>query len=155
MANSGVFHGARAVMAINGKAVGIFTSVSYGVNYDVAPIYTLGKYGPQTTEITGVEPIAVQCSGWRIVDAGPYSDKAGGMMPKLQDLVNAGEITISIYDRQNPTKAVMEVFNCRCQGFSTSVSSRSLQEISVSFIGLSLQDEEGDQNEVDAVSLPT
>lgn len=147
-------NGGRAVMTVNGKVVGLFTTCSWSFNIDVAPVFTLGKYGPQRTEVVGYEPVNVSCSGWRIVDAGPHSDKTGAMVPKLQDLITAPEITLAIYDRQDPTKPIMEVFNARATGYQTSVSSRSLQEISVSFIGLKVQDEEGEQNEVGAVELP-
>jgi hypothetical protein len=142
-------------MAVNGQVVGIFTSVQYGVQYDVAPVYALGRFGPQALEYVGMSPISVSCSGWRVIDAGPYSKKVGNLVPKLQELLNAGDITLSLYDRQNSSKPIMEVFNCKSEGFSTSVANRSLQEISVNFVGLTFQDEEGEQNEPGATSLPT
>lgn len=146
MANSKpkVMHGARAIMAVAGQPVGLFTNVSYHVQYDVAPVNILGRYGPVTTEYVGAEPVQVNCNGWRVLDHGPFAviGKNGErLVPTLNELITAEEITLTIYDRQDPTKKVMEVVGCRSQGFQGGMASRSLSEMSVSFIGLVLTDE--------------
>ena len=140
-----VMHGARAIMSVAGQVVGIFTNVSYGVQYDVSPLYVLGRFSAIQTEYTGMEPVQVTCSGWRVLNKGPYAamgQSGQRMVPKLQELLTAQDITLSIYDRQDNTTPIMEVTNCKAQGWNTTIQSRTLQEITVNFIGLIFSDEE-------------
>lgn len=149
MANS-VLHGSRAILAIDGAPCGLFTSADYGVNYDAQAIPILGRFGPAEIVITGQEAINVNLRGWRVMDHGPYAD---GKMLKLQDLLNAVDVTVSLLDRVTG-KPIMTVTGCRVTSFSTSTSARAPQELSISLIGLKFTDESGDQGEVGAADLP-
>ena len=136
--------------------MGIFTNCSYGVTYDAQPVSILGRYGPTEIAYTGAEAINVSMSGWRVIGHGPHqmgSDPANSV-PKLQDLLHHEDTTVSIYDRQDDTTPVMVVVGFRLTGYSTSVSARGIQEISVTGLGLRLTDESGDQGEPGAVDLP-
>lgn len=154
-----LMHGARAIMAVAGQVVGIFQSVNYQYALDVQVANILGRYTAAASEYTGVEPVQVSCTGWRVIDNGPFAviGKNGErLVPRLQDIVSAEDITITIYDRQDPTKKILEVLQCKSQGVSGGYSARSLSEISVNFIGLAMTDENApEQGEVGGTSLPT
>jgi hypothetical protein len=141
-----IMHGARAKVTIHGTTVGIFTNVSYGMQYDIQPAFILGRFSPAELAYTAAEPISLSCSGWRVIDNGPFS-AAGGTMPKLQDLLTAEDMTFSIEDRQTE-KNIMTVTGVRHQGFQTSITPRALEEMTLNFMGLILTDETNtDQNE--------
>lgn len=136
-------HGSRAQLMINGQIVGIYTSVSYRVRYDVNPVYILGRFSPAELVITGAEPVSVNCSGFRVVDNGPHK---AGAVPKLQDLLEYEDVSLAIWDRQSK-KIIMTVVNVTPTGYDQSIASRSLAEMSVEYLGLRLSDEDGEQEE--------
>jgi len=148
MGQARTMHGARAKLAIvdptgSFKVVGLFSNVSYGVTYDMQPIYILGKHAPGEIVPTGQEAVTVTATGFRVVDNGPH---VAGKVPKLQDLLMMDDLGLAIIDRQTG-KTVMQVFNVRPTGYQTTVGARGVQEITVNFIGIRIQDESGDQNE--------
>lgn len=147
MGQAKTMHGARAKLAIvsgtDFKVVGLFSNVSYGVTYDMQPIYILGKHAPAEIVPTGQEAVTVTATGFRIVDNGPH---VAGKVPKLQDLLNHEDLGLAIIDRQTG-RTIMQVFNVRPTGYQTTVGARGVQEITVNFIGIRIQDESGDQSE--------
>ena len=147
MANK-IMHGARAQVIINGKTVGIFTNVSYGMTLDVQPAFVLGRFSPVELAYTAAEPIGISASGWRVVDHGPFQDTA---MPRLQDLLVAEDMTFSIYDRQTD-KNIMPVVGVKHSGFNTSVAPRALEEMTLNFVGLKLSDEFAENEEAKGAS---
>lgn len=150
-APSKTMHGARAQLYIDGNLSGVFNQASWGVAYDASPVYILGRYSPAEIALTSQEPVSLTLSGWKIVSAnsndysGPYSE-IGGKMSNLQDLLNAGDITVQIVDRLT-NQIILNVINVRTTGYSTSVSARGLEEITVSMVGLIASDESGTQAE--------
>lgn len=150
-----VMHGARAVLAVgdadNTKKVGIFNNVSYGVAYDANPIYLLGRFNPAEIALTGQEPVSVTASGWRMIDEGPHVQ---AKVPHLKDLLSNPTIMLTIVDRQSG-ETIMHVDQCVVTGYTTSLASRTPQEITVNFMGLAITDE-SDPNDGDAgaVNLP-
>ncbi len=145
--------GARCKLYVNGQIVGIFSSVSYGVTYDASPIYILGRYNAAELVYTGMDVVNVTCTGFRVMDNGPYE---AASVPQLQDLLNHEDITLQIIDRQatDPTKAnVMTVSGVRPLGFSTSSSARGVNDLTVNFQGMLLEDESGNQDDVGAVNF--
>lgn len=131
-------HGSRCQLFVSGQIVGIFNSVNYSVRYDATPIHILGRFSPAEIVLSGAEPVSVSATGWRVVDSGPY--KVAGLS-KLQDLLNNEDITLSIFDRQSGAE-IMTVVGVRATGFSTSITNRGVQEVTVDFMGLRLSDEE-------------
>lgn len=157
MAQARVMHGARAILYIGGRPRGIFTNVSYAVNYNVASVDGLGRFGPHEIVLTGMDPISVSASGWRLVSSqengqrGPHVEAA---VPKLQDLLRHEDTTITIVDRQNPDgRPLLNVVGIRPTGYSTSINAKGLQEFGVSFVGLVANDETGEQYEEGAATL--
>lgn len=162
MAKSKVLHGARAVLWIGSTPIGIFNNVSYGVTYDISPVFILGRTGAAELAYTGMEVIQVTAAGFRILENGPFAvvdkDSGASLIPKLQDVLNYQDLVISLHDRleTDPTRGIiMELTNVKPQGFSSSVGARGLQEMTCTFLGLHLSDESGSNNEdPTAVDLP-
>lgn len=143
---SKVLHGARATVWINGKLIGIFTNVSWGLSYDAQPAYILGRFSPAEIDYTAQEMVSISASGWRIYDKGPHvsPEQGGAGIPRLQDLLNADYAVFEIFDRANPGRPIMKVTDVRHTGYSQSVSSRQLTEISMTFVGRNVDAENGD-----------
>jgi hypothetical protein len=132
-ANNKVIHGARCVVSVAGNPVGVFTSVSYGVNYSHQPIYILGKASAAEIAMTGMDVVTIQCHGWRVLGHGPFAGSqntsanaasgsssatpsSGGAsssgdssstgdvgMAKLQDVLSAGAVSVAIIDKSVQT----------------------------------------------------
>lgn len=138
--------GARAKLGIieggpDGKAkfVGIFNSVSYSLTYDAQPAYILGRYSPAEIEYTAQEPVQITASGWRVIKHGPHRD---GKVPALKDLLTHEYLSLVVEDRQqggatDDPKGRIAVFrNVRPTGYSTTITARQLEEITVTFVGI-------------------
>lgn len=138
-----VVSGARATLGFvdpsNGQAkpVGIFNNVSYGLTYDAQPVYILGRYSPAEIDYTAQEPVNVTCSGWRVVDHGAHVE---GKMPNLADLMNHEYLTLDVTDRQTG-KSIARITGIRPTSYSTTISARNLEEVTVTFVGLLVNDE--------------
>lgn len=146
-----VFTGPRAVVSVDNQVVGLFENCTYGANVGVEPIHLLGKFGPDEITPTSYEAIQVNCSGFRVINQGVHILPK---FPKLQDLLNLGTITISIRDRQTGS-LIMTVIGCVPTSYNSGVQARSTSRISVSYTGLKLVDESGDQAEGNgATQLP-
>lgn len=150
-----VMSGARAKLAIveNGRAryVGIFQSVSYGLTYGAEPVYVLGNYGPVEIEYTSQDAVSISCSGWRAVEHGPHKEAS---VPHLQDILLHEYMELMIEDRQSKETGkpdqiarVAKFRNVRPIGYSTSISARQLEEVTVQFLGIRVDDESGDNHE--------
>lgn len=141
MALSSTLTGARCKLYIDGIPVGTFSSVSYGVDYDVQDVYTLGKFNAQEIVYTGMSTINVQVQGFKVANFGPYADI---QVPKLQDLLLHNDITLQITDRRNvgnKAENVLTVYNVRPVSYNTDHQIRSLSTLNVTFRGITLADD--------------
>lgn len=148
MAAPKVMNGARAKMGIydptTGQThiVGIFNNVSYNMTYEAQPAYILGRFSAAEIDFTSADLVSITATGYRVIDHGPFVE-AG--VPKLQDLLLSEYITLVIIDRQreavNGDGRIATFRNCRATGFSTTISARNLEEITVNFVGISMDDE--------------
>jgi hypothetical protein len=150
-----VMNGARAKLAIieNGKSryVGLFQNVSYGLTYSAEPVYILGNFAPVEIEYTSQDAVQITCSGWRVIERGPFAEAS---VPKLQDLLLHEYMELVIEDRQSRERGLPDQIvriakfrNVRPIGFSTQISARQLEEITVNFIGIKVDDESADNHE--------
>lgn len=142
MARAQTVHGARAKLIIDGTLQGSFSNVSYGLTYDMQPIYTLGRFSPAEIVPVGQEAIAISATGFRIVGNGPH---VAAKVPKLQDLLQHEDIELTIEDRQT-NQATFKVVGVRPTGYTTAIGARGVQEITVNFLGIR-QSDESDGNE--------
>lgn len=145
-----VLTGPRAVVSVDNQVVGLFESCTYGTNIGTEPIHLLGRFGPDEITPTSYEAVTINCSGFRVVDQGVHQLPK---MPRLQDLLSLGPVTISIRDRQTGD-LIMTAIGCIPNSYSSGVNARATSRIQITYIGLKVTDESGDQEEAGAVSLP-
>jgi hypothetical protein len=148
MAAPKVMSGARAKMGIYDpstgltRVVGLFNNVSYNMTYEGQPAYILGRYSAAEYDYTSMDVISITASGFRVIDHGPYVDAA---LPKLQDLLLSEYISLTIIDRQREAQGLdgrIAIFkNVRVMGFNTTLSARNLEEVTVNFVALTMDDE--------------
>jgi hypothetical protein len=151
MATPKIVHGARALFSVDGKVVGVFTNVRYSVAYDTQAAFILGRASAAEIDYTGMEPVSVSASGWRVIDNGPH---VSARLPPLETLLTADYIQLSIIDRITQ-KTIAQINDCRATNFSTSISPKQLTEYSVDFVGLLADDETVTNHEAtDAANLP-
>jgi hypothetical protein len=145
-----VLTGPRAVVSVDNQIVGLFESCTYGANVGTEPIHILGRFGPTEITPTSYEAVSINCSGFRVVGQGAHILPK---FPRLQDLLNLGPVTISIRDRQTG-ELIMTAIGCIPNSYSTGVNARATSRVQVSYIGLKVTDESGDQEEAGATDLP-
>lgn len=148
--------GARALFQIvdpntGPLTVGIFNSCSWGLAYDTADIYVLGRYSADEIIYTAQETVRVSCSGWKVVGHGAHQD---AKVPHLQDLLNHQYIELQIVDRQTG-QTIAKIHSVRPEGYSTSLSARQPEEITVTFKGLLVDDESQPANAESVTAVGT
>lgn len=139
-------HGARARVQMSGidtngnqftRTIGIWNEISYTVDFDVAAVAILGRFSPAELVTTGVNPVAISASGYRIVNHGVYADCG---ITKLQDLLRQEGVTIDIQDRQTGA-TLFTVSGCVPTRHHGGYPVKALSSLSVDFLGLSYGDE--------------
>lgn len=148
MAAPKTFHGARALVYQAGptgtKLMGTFNTFSYGLNYDVAPVPILGRHSVAELVYTGSEPVRCSATGWRVPGNGPH---VSGAMPHLGQLLTADYIELSVVDRQDPRVIIAHIKSVRPESYSTTIATKSLTEVTHTFVGILVDDESGDNIE--------
>jgi len=131
--------------------LGIFNNVSYGLTFDAQPAYLLGRFSPAALEYTAQEPVRISATGWRVVGHGGHKD---GKIPNLKDLLNSDYLTLVIMDRQT-NRNIATIREVRALSYDTTINSRNLTEITVTFQGLLVDDEDTQNSEsANASDLP-
>lgn len=143
-------HGARAKVAINGQVVGIWTTFSFSFSLDVTPSFILGRFGPAALTTTGYEPVAITAGGWRVVDNSFF--RVGGI-PDLKSLLQQEDLLLTVIDRTTD-KVLAEIKGCLPSGVSVNLSSKQLSDGTNSYLGMLLNTEDWEGEEVGAVELP-
>lgn len=147
---SKVMTGARAKVYVNNQLCGIFESCSYNMNIGTEPIFLLGRFSPDEITPTSYEAITLNCNGFRVVNNGPHVLPA---VPKLQDLLTLEAVTIAVVDRQTNT-TILTAIGCVPNSYNGNHNAKATSRVSITYTGLRLSDESGDQDESGAVSLP-
>jgi hypothetical protein len=134
----GVYNPATGLTTIKGS----FQSVSWGLNYNLEPIHTLGNYAPKELVYTSQDAISITGSMWRSYDHGPHAEAD---IPALQALLRHESLELVLTDKQAEDKGldgrIAKFRGVRPQGYSTSVGARNTIEASVSFMALTVDDE--------------
>ena len=154
---SKTMHGARGKVYIadpnTGKQelIGIFNTISWGLTFDVQPVFLLGRYSPDELVYTAMEPVSVQCSGFKVVGAGPHKL---AKMPNVRDLLTHEYIQLVINDRQTG-RDIAKIHSVRPVSYSTTLNARNLEEISITYVGMLVDDEDTQLVErADSTTLP-
>lgn len=150
-------HGARGKVFIadpnTGKPelIGIFNSITWGLTYDVQPVFLLGRSGPDELVYTAQEPITVSCGGFRVVGAGVHKL---AKMPNVKDLLTHEYLQLVINDRQTG-RDIAKIHSVRPVSYGTTLTARNLEEINITYMGLLVDDEDTQLAErPDAATLP-
>lgn len=162
MAAPAVMNGARAKLAISEpggavsstQVVGLFSSVSFGLSYHAEPAYILGRYSPAEIDYTSQDVVSITCTGWRVYKHGAH---ATAKVPRLADLLTSDYLSLAVYDRQQKDgeRPMAQFRFVRPTGYSTTLSARGMNEITVHFSGILVDDESGDNNEhTESTNLP-
>jgi len=143
-----VMSGARGKLGIYDPStnevtvVGLFSSVSYGVIYDVQPAYILGRYSPAALEYTSQEPVNMTCNGWRVIGHGPHRD---AKVPRLSDLILHDYLEMAVMDRQleagGGDSRIAKIRGIRPSGYTTGLSARQLEDMTTTYTGMLVDDE--------------
>ena len=154
-----IMSGARAIVTMidpagqTTKTLGIYNNLSYHVVYDVQAAFILGRYGPAALDYTAVEAVNITAQGYRVINHGPHAD---AMVPLIQDLMTVGDLTFLITDRANPTIILAKITGVRSTGYSTALTAKQLEELTLPYMGLLVSDENLTENGEgsDAAQLP-
>jgi hypothetical protein len=139
--------GARALVYVNNKLVGIFESCTVANTTSTEAIHLLGRYTPAEIAITAKEAVNVTCSGFRVAGNGKTVLPA---MPKVQDLLNFEPFTIAVVDRQSagPNPVPLEtIIGCVPTSDNTNYNAKATSRVNISYIGIISSDEAGAQSE--------
>jgi hypothetical protein len=151
----GVMSGARAKLGFydsNTKDtvfLGIYSSVSYNYSIDVQPVYILGSYSAASLDNVSMDTIHLSCSGWRVVNHGPMAE---AKFPRLDQLANAGYLSMAIFDRQSDL-CIANVTKVRPVGFSGGFTMRTLATVDMTYMGILLSDETAKDNDESPSSM--
>jgi len=154
MAAAKTMTGARAQVLIvdpntgEGKVVGIFNNISYGLVYGAEAISILGRYSPAEIVYTSQEAVSISASGWRVIGAGPHTT---AKVPKLADLLRHEYIELAIFDRDTQ-KRVAKIHSVRPTSYNTALVNRQPEEVSITFMGLLVDDEDTENSELPGAS---
>lgn len=163
MAASQVMTGARAKLGIYDpstgltRVIGLFNNVSWGLSYEAQEAYILGAYAPAEITYTAQNPVNITCSGYRVIEHGPHIE---GGLPRLQDLLLHEYIEIVVLDREREMRGldarVAKFHRVRPTGYTTTLNARNQQEMSMTFVGILVDDESTTNIELpNAASLPS
>ena len=131
--------------------VGIFSQISWGLTYDVQPVFLLGRFGADELVYTAQEPVSIQCSGFRVVGAGVHKL---AKMPNVMDLLQHEYLQIVVSDRQTG-KDIATFHSVRPVSYNTTLNARNMEEVSVNYMGLLVDDEDTKNAELPgATTLP-
>jgi hypothetical protein len=148
MAAPKVMSGARAKVGVydaqtgETKFIGMFSNLSYGVTYDVQPAFILGAFGAAEIDYTAVDVVNISASGWRIIGHGWHVD---GRLPRVQDLLLHEYLELVVVDRASEAQGldprIARIRNVRPTSGQGGFSSRSLSEVTLTYMGLLVDDE--------------
>jgi hypothetical protein len=153
--------GARAKVYVNNKLIGIVNSINYSHNLGVVPVQTLGRFTTNELVMTSSEPISGSMSGFRVLNNGMYrqgeSQDAGITnsaveLNRLQDLLSAGYTTVQVIDRQTDV-TLANIKDVVITGYNVGINAKDIANVSINFIGISIEDEGGIQAEVSPVTF--
>ena len=139
--------GARALVYVNNKLVGIFESCTVANTLSTEAIHLLGRYTPAEIAITAKEAVNVTCSGFRVAGNGINVLPA---VPLVQDLLTFEPFTIAVVDRQSsganpvPLETIQGVVPTND---NTNYNAKATSRVNISYLGTISSNEAGAQSE--------
>ena len=150
-----VMSGARAKVGFyDGNQVtyiGIYADISYGVSYQVEPVYILGSYAAAGLDYTSMDPVYITATGYRVINHGWFAD---AKFPSLAELMFHTPLTMSVYDRQTETE-IAKITGVRPASANGGFNAKMLSSSTHSYVGLLVHDESKKDNiDPTAMTLP-
>src|ERR1700722_3596319 len=127
--------GARALVYVNNKLVGIFESCTVANTLSTEAIHLLGRYTPAEIAIKAKEAVNVTCSGFRVAGNGINVLPA---VPLVQDLLTFEPFTIAVVDRQSsganpvPLETIQGVVPTTD---NTNYNAKATSRVNISYLG--------------------
>lgn len=139
---SPILNGQMAMITLDNKIVGLFSSISYSVSYATTVSHVLGRTGPAAVTYTAAEAVSLQLTGFQVVDTSAYEINA---MPQLKQLMSHPGIVVQIIKRDDPTTIILQANDLKINNLSSGLAARSIADITVSGIAsvMSFQGEDG------------
>ncbi len=162
MATAKTMSGARAKVSFIDQQSGLpipcgfFSNISYGLVYDQQAAFVLGRYSAAELQYTAVEVVQISASGWRTFRHGRHT---AGRLPRVQDLLLHQPLEMLIEDRQvtaaNPgaDAAVARIHNVLPLTSGEGYTIRQLSEMTLSYVGLLVDDEDVSNEEHPTASV--
>jgi len=136
-----VVSGARALVQVfdgsQANTIGIFSQVSYGLTYETAAAWILGRFTAASIDFTSVDLVSMQCHGYRVVGHGWHQE---ARLPYISEMLFPKYLTFQIYDRgsQIPVMKLTPVLPTSASGGYTA---RQLSEMQCTYVGILCTDE--------------
>ncbi len=128
--------GAKAIFRLNGTQIAFASSVTYNENIQLEEVNVLDKI--ETIEHAEVGyRVDISCQTFRVQNS---SIKQLGLMPKLQDILTAGELTAEVIDRTTSTVLLL-MEGVKLESRQTTVDARGLMTETWNFRGRKASDE--------------
>ncbi len=133
------FHGARAILMVDGKPVGWMTDVSGEAMFEQAQVKVAGSPKTQHIAIVGVD-VTMSCGMVRILTTDPAAE---GYLPTMDDdtLINWPSMTALIKDTQDKNKVVYKIIGLVPNRFGFQITARGLAANNMSWTGVELRQE--------------
>jgi hypothetical protein len=139
---SKIFHGAKAIVQIDNKIVGIFTSCTYSINYAMHVAHVLGRHSPAAMTYTAQEAVNMSLTGFKVVDAGPWKLNTA---PQLSELMGYAGVNLQLVDRESG-RTLFRVTDFFATSISSGVNARSISDVTVSGVASVMHDETVEDN---------
>lgn len=140
MAQQSIITGAAVRLLVNGKVIGIGTSISIQRDQGVKPIYGIDIPTAQEIAITGPYTVNGSIAGLRTRDTGGFDGLQIINAATLSDYFNQNYCTLELVDRKT-NLTIAKVDRVIFGSDSLQVSSKAVVTISASFVGTFLSTE--------------
>ncbi len=145
---SRVMTGPRAQVIINGEIVGVFNSINWNYTLDLRNVDILGRFSTAEIVNTGMEPVEVSCSGYRVINAGPHVSMS---VPLLQDLLSSPNLELAVIDRATGQR-IAKIHQCKSSGYSTAIDAKGIESLTAHYRGILVDDESATNSETPGAS---
>ena len=154
-------NGARCILVLDGKTVGVAQSVGLSIGFQVDPIFTIGRYETAELVPNSQQPVTITMRMVRII-GNTISPLAALRVPILQDTSPNGlllnqDFTILLIDRQNngspvvsggttgatagASPAFAQIQKCRTTGWTFDSTASQTSEMTLTMTGIYIGDE--------------
>jgi len=140
MSQNSIITGAAIRLLVNGKVIGVGTSINYQRDQGIKPIYGIDIAVPQELAITGPYMVRGSINGLRTRETGGFDGLQVVNASTLADYFNQKYCVIELVDRKTGI-TIAKIDKVMFNSDSMQVSARAVTTITASFIGTFLSTE--------------